>query len=310
MRAEPGTSFKIIPDSELVYGPTAGDFDIALYIKQRGGFLRNYSEDVNGEVLSGVEIINEVAVEYSVNPRLLITILEYVGQWTSNIGPTAEQISYPLGYIDSNRRGLYRQMQTAANLLNDGYYGWRYRGLQAATMQDASTLVFASDLNAGTVAVQYYFAAIRTRSQWTLDVGEGGLFQTYLSMFGDPFRNAFDPLIPANLEQPLLTFPFGVGETWYFTGGPHGGFASGSAWAAVDFAPPAPPDDLIIAQGQCYISPFWVTAVASGVIARSGEGYVVLDLDGDGDEHTGWTISLPAYFKYRCSATGYDRASR
>jgi len=42
-----------------------------------------------------------------------------------------------------------------------------------------------------------------------------------------------------------------------------------------------------MAQGDCYVSPNWVTAAAPGVIARSGEGYVVLDLDGDGDEHTG-----------------------
>lgn len=290
VRATPGTSFKVLPDSEVVYGPTAADFDVALYVKQKGGFLRNYSENVNGVVLSGVEIINQVATEYSVNPRLLIAFLEYLGQWTSNIGPTAEQITYPMGYIDANRQGLYRQVQTAANLFNEGYYGWRYRGLQATTMQDASTLVFATDLNAGTVAVQYYFAKIRPKSQWEFDVSERGFFQTYLSMFGDPFRNAVEPLVPSDLQQPLLALPFAGGETWFYTGGPHGGFASGSAWAAVDFAPPAPPDELVLQQGQCYVSPFWVTAVAPGVIARSGGGYVVLDLDGDGIEQTGWSI--------------------
>jgi murein DD-endopeptidase MepM/ murein hydrolase activator NlpD len=45
-----------------------------------------------------------------------------------------------------------------------------------------------------------------------------------------------------------------------------------------------------MAQGDCYVSPNWVTAAVPGVIARSGEGYVVLDLDGDGDEHSGWTL--------------------
>jgi hypothetical protein len=96
-------------------------------------------------------------------------------------------------------------------------------------------------------------------------------------------------LVPPDLKQPAFTFPFASGETWFFTGGPHGGYNSGSAWSAVDFAPPAPPDDLIFEQGYCYISPHWVTAVAPGVIARSGDGYVILDLDFDGNEHTGWT---------------------
>ncbi|PJF43905.1 MAG: hypothetical protein CUN55_06740 [Phototrophicales bacterium] len=195
-----------------------------------------------------------------------------------------------MGYLDPNRQGLYRQVQTVANLLNEGYYGWRYRGLTATTTLEGNTLVFAPDLNAGTVAIQYFFAKITSQTQWAYDVGEQGLYLTYMRLFGDPFRNAVEPLVPSKLEQPTLSLPFAPGEIWYYTGGPHGGFASGSAWAAVDFAPPAPPDELIAQQGYCYISPFAVTAVADGVIARSGEGYVVLDLDGDGNEHTGWTI--------------------
>jgi murein DD-endopeptidase MepM/ murein hydrolase activator NlpD len=34
----------------------------------------------------------------------------------------------------------------------------------------------------------------------------------------------------------------------------------------------------------------WATAVADGIISRSEPGIVVLDLDGDGDERTGWVV--------------------
>ncbi len=289
-RVEPGTGFKIIPDSELVYGPSTADFALTVFAKTQPGFLQTFSENVNGRVMSGVEILHEIATEYSVNPRILLAILEYRGGWLSQLTPDGEALQYPMGYIDPNRQGLYRQVQTVANLLNEGYYGWRYRRLTSMAMIDSSTLVFAPELNAGTVAVQYLFAKSTNRSQWAYDVGDQGIYLTYLRLFGDPFRNATEPLVPANLQQPTMSLPFAAGETWYYTGGPHGGFASGSAWAAVDFAPPAPPDDLIFQQGYCYISPFPVTAVADGVIARSGNGYVVLDLDGDGNEHTGWTV--------------------
>ncbi|RPI92978.1 MAG: M23 family metallopeptidase, partial [Chloroflexi bacterium] len=117
-----------------------------------------------------------------------------------------------------------------------------------------------------------------------------GFFQTYLSLFGDPFALAYEPLIPDNLAQPELILPFSQGEEWVYTGGPHGAYNSGSGWAAVDFAPPKPPDELVASQGECYISPYWVTAVADGVIARSGKGFILLDLDGDGSEHTGWVM--------------------
>ncbi|MCB9435887.1 MAG: LysM peptidoglycan-binding domain-containing protein [Anaerolineales bacterium] len=285
-----GTSFKIIPDSELVYGPTTVGFDIFTYIKLKPGFLRVYSEQLGEELWSGVQIIDQVAMDYSVNPRLLLALLEYKGGWLSQPSLEAQVTIYPMNYVDPARQGMLRQVLFAANILNEGYYGWRYRGLEATTYIDGSPLVFAPDLNAGTVAVQYFFAKTSTAAQWAIDVSEQGFFQTYLSLFGDPFRAAKEPLTPPDLQQPTLTFPFAAGETWYFTGGPHGGYNTGSAWAAIDFAPPAPTDELLATEGYCYVSDYWATAAAPGVIARSGYGYVVLDLDYDSNEHTGWTI--------------------
>jgi murein DD-endopeptidase MepM/ murein hydrolase activator NlpD len=118
---------------------------------------------------------------------------------------------------------------------------------------------------------------------WQRAVSEEGLFRTYCELFGIPFDLAFEPLIPADLQQPALTLPFEPGTLWSFTSGPHAGWADGSAWAALDFAPPGE-------QLGCYITDEWVTAVADGLIVRSSSGAVVLDLDGDGLEQTGWTI--------------------
>jgi murein DD-endopeptidase MepM/ murein hydrolase activator NlpD len=197
---------------------------------------------------------------------------------------------YPMGLIAPGRTGLYRQLLDAANILNAGYYGWKYRGFSTLTFGDGRQVRLSPDLNAGTAAVQYFLSQYNSLENWQVDVGPGGFFQLYQSLFGDPFIGAYEPLIPPDLMQPALSFPFSAGEVWYFTGGPHGGYNSGSAWASIDFAPPAPPDELIAQQGFCYVSPFWVTAVADGVVARSGGGFVILDLDGDGNEYTGWTI--------------------
>jgi murein DD-endopeptidase MepM/ murein hydrolase activator NlpD len=53
--------------------------------------------------------------------------------------------------------------------------------------------------------------------------------------------------------------------------------------AAIDFAPPS-------GASGCVPSDEWGTAVADGVIARAEEGLAILDLDGDGDERTGWSV--------------------
>ena len=281
---------KLIPDSELVYGPAASSFSVAATVKYRQGFLKAYSEEVDGTLYSGVELVDMIAQWYSVNPRLLLALLEYRGNWLSNPYPTEEQLRYPMGIVKTGREGLYRQLWDAADALNTGYYGWKYRGLTMLAFTGGLRVLYAPGLNPGTVGVQYMLSLQNTAEQWQQDVHPNGFFAAYTALFGDPFALAVEPITPLNLTQPTLTLPFASGEEWVYTGGPHGAYNSGSAWGAVDFAPPKPSDELLTAQGSCYISPNWVTAAAPGIVARSGNGWVILDLDGDGNEHTGWTL--------------------
>ena len=53
----PGSSFKLIPDSELVYGPASVAFDLNAFLQSKGGYLSNYVQDVDGTYLSGAQII-------------------------------------------------------------------------------------------------------------------------------------------------------------------------------------------------------------------------------------------------------------
>jgi murein DD-endopeptidase MepM/ murein hydrolase activator NlpD len=131
--------------------------------------------------------------------------------------------------------------------------------------------------------VQNFFAQLDDYATWQRDVSMDGLFGMYFMMWGYPFDLAIEPIVPANLIQPTMQLPFDSGETWAFTGGPHGGWDTGSAWAALDFAPPG--------EGQgCIESDAWVTAVADGLIMRAFDGAVLQDLDGDGYEQTGWVV--------------------
>jgi murein DD-endopeptidase MepM/ murein hydrolase activator NlpD len=108
------------------------------------------------------------------------------------------------------------------------------------------------------------------------------LFATYYALFGYPFDLAIEPIVPADLLQPPMQLPFASGVLWAFTGGPHGGWDTGSAWAALDFSPAG-------TEG-CMQSEAWVTAVADGLIVHAANGAVVQDLDNDGYEQSGWTL--------------------
>ena len=170
-------------------------------------------------------------------------------------------------------------------MLNWGFYG-RADGGVTTFFVGEDEVSFAPQISNGTAGVQNYLGARDdiTYQQWLYDVGPQGLAATYRQLFGDPLSQNEEALLPDDLQQPPLQLPWESGETWYFTGGPHGGWNNGSAWAALDFVPAD-------VEYGCFPSNSWVTAVAGGVVTRSGFGAVVLDLDGDGYAGTGWAIT-------------------
>lgn len=283
--------FKILPDSRLVFGPGSGQFDIAGFIAQQSGYIRTATDKIDNIDYPAAEIIERVTQEYSVSPQVLLALVEHKGGWLSDANPSDTAKAYPLGVRDSmfgfSRSGLYRQLAYAANQLNAGYYGWKQRSWSTLEFDGGFRVLYAPTLNAATVAVQSFLAELSPYATWADEVGPDGFFSVYSRYFGNPFDGAVDPVVPPALEQPELGLPFSRGQTWFYTGGPHGGWGAGSAWAAIDFAPP---DDLETKTTSCYVSDYFATAVADGVVARTSEGAVVLDLDGDGDETTGWTI--------------------
>lgn len=276
-------AFKIVPDSELVNSPSNADFDVTTFTQTYGGFLASYEEEVEGVLLSGPAIVERVALLYSVNPRLLLAVLEFQSQWVTEENPPEETLDFPMGYYDSRRAGLYKQLGWAANLLNEGYYLWKRQVINVWMLSDASMIAVDPTINPGTAGVLNLMRYLTTGSDWDNAVSETGIFANYYQFFGYPFDFAFEPLIPIDLVQPVLQLPFEVGAVWSYTGGPHGGWDSGSAWAGLDFAPPGEPRG-------CVPSDAWVVASAPGKIVYSDHGAVIQDLEGDGIWQTGWSI--------------------
>jgi hypothetical protein len=100
-----GSPFKIVPDSEVVYSPAAADFNVASYVKLKSGYLRAYSDELNDEFVSGVEMVDEVARSYSVNPRLLLALLEDRSDWLPEPSVSEQAEQYPMGLLDVGREG-------------------------------------------------------------------------------------------------------------------------------------------------------------------------------------------------------------
>jgi LasA protease len=275
-----GTMYQILPDGLFVDGPAATSFDTGTFVARHPGWLKDYRGTAGDTNRSGPEIVDIVGINYSIDPRVLLAILEYkTGALSKSVPPSGD---YLLGEADYIHTGLYLQLVWAANILNNGYYGWRTGDLTSFKHADGTLERPDPWQTAATVALQYFFLQNSTNDDYEQAIGPGGFAHTYQELFSDPWTMEV-PNIPVSLQQPELKLPFPAGASWTLTGGPHTGWGSLWPWAALDFAPPA-------VVGGCIATTESATAVANGVVVRSETGVVMLDLDGDGNERTGWDI--------------------
>lgn len=292
---QPGTSIQIklqqepdwdstpalFPNDLFVNSPSEAGFDTDALVNQNNGWLKTYADNSSGNHVTGVQIVSDIALHYSISPRLLLALLEYQLHALSD---PAFPSSYCLGNNDDARKPFTSQISWMANALNNGFYRW----------QDGKTATFSAAhirlnpwQNAATAALGYYFSQVKPCSaSQTLNTSPDEFIRVYQASFGPINWNSAQTsnLLPAGLSQPALALPLGAGDKkWLYTGGPHSAWGAGDPLAAIDFAPPAE-------TSGCDASPEWALAVADGVIARVDEGLVMLDLDGDGNSQTGWVI--------------------
>jgi len=289
-------NIQIMPDAEVIFSKSATDFDVEEYINKANGYLSNFNDYLGSTgFISGGKAIERLAIENSINPRLLLGLLEFESRWVRGQPVDILHKDYPMGFNDFHYKGMTVQMVWAINNMSIAYYGWRAGTLTHLEFSDGTKLRLDPRLNAGTVAIQYLFSRVHSRSQWSQIINpDSGFPVMFEEMFGDPWSraDAVNPIFPSALNQPLLVLPFEPNTKWNLTGGPHNGWGqistkifgrAHSVFAAIDFAP-------VNNRSGCEISQAWVVASAPGLVVRSSNGAVMVDLDGDGYEQTGWNI--------------------
>jgi murein DD-endopeptidase MepM/ murein hydrolase activator NlpD len=276
----------VLPDSEVIYSPSTLGFNMDEFVQQAGGYLSTFREYRVDRWYSGAEIIELVATEESINPRLLLAMLEFQSHWVYGQPGNLAEKDYPLGYVLAEKKGLYKQLAYAVQTISMGYYGWREGRITEIQFSDGTQQRIAPNLNAGSAAIQHFLANFYDPQRWLGALyGPESFPVLFEKMFGNPWLRAqtVEPLFPANSAQPTLELPFQSGKVWSFTGGPHPAWGYKGSYAAIDFAPASDK------QG-CVSSSAWVVAAAPGLVVREGTGVVVVDLDGDGHEQTGWVM--------------------
>ncbi|MEO5888219.1 MAG: LysM peptidoglycan-binding domain-containing protein [Anaerolineales bacterium] len=277
-----GTAYRSLPDHAFVNGPSQIGFSTSAFVASTNGWLKNYRTYAGEKMRTGAEVVDYVAANYSLSPRLLLALLEY--QSGALTKPEIPAGKYLLGLKRSLYEGPYLQLIIAANTLNNGYYSWRAGKLTEFELLDGSLMRPDPWQNAASVSLQHYFSRLYSGDKYHASIGPDGLARVYQDLFGDPWLDSVI-ILPGSLQQPALRFPFLPGHIWAYTSGPHTGWGTGEPYAALDLAPATDISGCFTVAQDLY-----TTAMADGLIVRADIDGVILDLDKDGDERTGWVL--------------------
>ena len=232
-----GSPFKIIPDSEFVYGPAQKDFDLRAFIASQPGAIRSYSAFVNQKQRDAAGTLEYVARQYSINPKLLLALME----WRTGALSRPEPQPRPFGALpDGAARDWYLQAIWVAEQLSLGYYGWRTGQLLHIPLPDSYRVRVDAYQNAGTVAVQYLIAQLVPREAFAAAAGPEGFAATYRALWGEVWEDPPE-VLTGGLTQPALTLPFEPRRIWTFTGGPHAAWGELVPWRPWTSRRPASP---------------------------------------------------------------------
>jgi len=249
----PVISYNLLSDGQFVFGPNVGDFNIKSYLDKQSGKLSEYSAEIEFQALYA-----------SVNPKVILTILEMKNGLVTNPDPTDNALN-SIGFAGN---GLDSQVESLVLKLTESFYSHLYKpkNLESVslTLKDGTnTEIPYKNINSGTYALLSALAPVSDSEEWKSLLSKkqpDGFYQTYLRLFHDD--NPLDTsniIIPssntkaqddnhsnrskrvANTQEspPPLQFPFPVGEIWHFSG-THGGHGWDLPFSSIDFSPTYP----------------------------------------------------------------------
>jgi LasA protease len=225
----------VLPKEAFVLSSESFDFETQQFLVKQSGVLNNHTVNVGGKDYTAADIIHNYAGGHSLSRKMLLAYLETQYGWVSK--PVSKSVLDKL-VSNSGTTGFEPHIMWLTTQLSQAFYSYNPAQSNYYTFRDGSKIAVPGGTTAVTYAIFSTLASTSaTLADWQSYVGADGYKKVYRVLFGEVVIPQ-----PNNSPQsaiPNLKLPWTAGETWYFTGGPHGEGGNGPPYHAVDFAPPS-----------------------------------------------------------------------
>ncbi len=190
------------------YAPNFSAPEMQAWLDAQPGPLKEVRFQVGGRSHSFAEVLVSQSSLYSINPKILLALIEQQSALLSTAQPGQEQMTWAMGFDGDggSRAGLYNQVRWAAIALRHGMrdyaLGWQAGELPHLIFADSSRQPVALDTGLAESAIARVLARTTTPDQLAARLNS---FRTvYTDLFSDP---RYPPEDWPPLARPFLTSP-------------------------------------------------------------------------------------------------------
>jgi hypothetical protein len=192
----------IINHDRFFYEPNFASQEIQAYLDTQPGPLKGFRAMVGDRDHSFAEILASQALYFSVNPKVLLALIEQQSGLITNPAPSEDQIKWMLGYRGDDERhaGWFAQLRWARREMHLAQHD--FPANPELIYADQTHSAPPSTLGVAEYAVARVLAATTSADGLAakLDGGERSFVATYTRLFGDP-REA-----PTGWPEPSAPF--------------------------------------------------------------------------------------------------------
>lgn len=189
-------------DQRFMYEPGFYAPQIQAFLDAQPGPLKRLSFPVGDQQHRFAEVLVGQSCYYSVNPKVLLALLEFQGGLLSSTAPTSEQFAWAMGFHgdNGNWRGTTAQVRWAVRQIFQAKRDFLQQ--MPLTFSDGSSMPPPSGMRLSEYAVARVLAP--TMGPGALPGALRAFLETYMRLFDDPRVPPSDWPTPAN---PFLTRP-------------------------------------------------------------------------------------------------------